>query len=58
MFQVSDESLDQDDQFYPVLQELIKSYHITKSYDAIRNYLTQKPFSEEKMKLNFENSTL
>lgn len=31
---------------------------IVKVYDALRNYLTKKPYSEEKWKLNFENSTL
>lgn len=31
---------------------------IVKAYDALRNYLTKKPYSEEKWKLNFENPTL
>lgn len=31
---------------------------IVKVYDMLRNYLTRKPYSEEKWKLNFENPTL
>ncbi|MCK9379261.1 MAG: type V CRISPR-associated protein Cas12a/Cpf1 [Candidatus Moranbacteria bacterium] len=31
---------------------------IVQSYNHIRNYLTQKPYSESKWKLNFENPTL
>lgn len=31
---------------------------ITPLYNMVRNYLTKKPYSEEKFKLNFNNSTL
>lgn len=31
---------------------------ITTLYNMARNYLTKKPYSEEKFKLNFDNSTL
>ena len=31
---------------------------IVQTYNKIRNYLTQKPYSEKKWKLNFENSSL
>ncbi len=31
---------------------------LTKLYDKVRNHLTRKPYSEEKVKLNFQNSTL
>lgn len=31
---------------------------IVQVYNHIRNYLTKKPYSQEKWKLNFENSTL
>ncbi len=31
---------------------------IVKEYNKLRNYLTKKPYSEEKWKLNFENATL
>ncbi|MCX7986434.1 MAG: type V CRISPR-associated protein Cas12a/Cpf1, partial [Bacteroidales bacterium] len=40
------------EQYYSVLNE------VTSLYNKARNYLTQKPFSVEKVKLNFENSTL
>lgn len=31
---------------------------ITPLYNKVRNFMTQKPFSQEKIKLNFENPTL
>jgi hypothetical protein len=31
---------------------------IVQNYNLLRNYLTKKPYSEEKWKLNFENATL
>jgi hypothetical protein len=31
---------------------------LVQGYDDVRNYLTKKPYSEEKWKLNFENATL
>jgi hypothetical protein len=31
---------------------------IVQTYNHLRNYLTKKPYSEDKWKLNFENSTL
>jgi len=42
-------------EFTPVYEELAK---IVPLYNKTRNYLTQKPYSIEKFKLNFENSTL
>lgn len=41
--------------FYPLWVELDK---VTPLYNKVRNYLTRKPYSQEKFKLNFENSTL
>lgn len=32
--------------------------NISRLYDRVRNYVTQKPYSTDKVKLNFENSTL
>jgi CRISPR-associated protein Cpf1 len=55
---VKDESKDKDYDFYNTLEYIIIDYPATKWYDAIRNYLTKKPFSEEKIKLNFDSSTL
>lgn len=34
------------------------SREIVRMYDDFRNYLTKKPYNEEKWKLNFENATL
>ena len=53
-----DES-DKDERFYGeflTYWEIIDS--ITPLYDKVRNYATRKPYSDEKIKLNFENSTL
>lgn len=48
---------EKDETFYV---EFLKYYHqlelLTLLYDKVRNYLTQKPYSVEKYKLNFENS--
>ncbi|MDR2189938.1 MAG: hypothetical protein LBP53_01820 [Candidatus Peribacteria bacterium] len=43
---------------YNDIDRIITEFSLTQQYDAIRNYLTQKPFSEEKIKLNFDCSTL
>lgn len=37
---------------------LIQDFDVNRYYDLIRNYVTKKPFSIEKMKLNFDCSTL
>lgn len=50
---------EKDDKFYgefaALWEELDK---ITPLYNMVRNYMTRKPYSIEKIKLNFENSTL
>ena len=50
---------EKDEKFYgeftALWEELDK---ITPLYNMVRNYLTRKPYSTEKIKLNFENSTL
>ena len=50
---------EKDDKFYgefiALWEELDK---ITPLYNMVRNYMTRKPYSTEKIKLNFENSTL
>ena len=54
-----DKAIDKDDNFYNNLEELyIELCEIIPLYNKTRNYLTQKPFSTEKIKLNFENPTL
>ncbi len=42
-------------EFVALWEELNK---ITPLYNRVRNYMTRKPYSIEKVKLNFENSTL
>lgn len=55
----ADAELAKDELFYgafaPVYEELQK---VTKLYDKVRNFVTQKPYSTEKVKLNFGCSTL
>ena len=50
---------DKDERFYAeflaIWEELNK---INPLYNMVRNYVTRKPYSTEKIKLNFENSTL
>jgi len=58
LFLLKDESKEKDTTFYNDLDHVVQDYPATKWYDAIRNYMTQKPYSEDKLKLNFDNSTL
>lgn len=46
------------DFWYDELQQLVDEFPIFELYNMTRNYLTKKPFSTEKVKLNFENGTL
>lgn len=56
---LNDATVDKDELFYsfyiPLFEQLNKTIPV---YNKVRNYLTKKPFSTEKIKLNFENSTL
>lgn len=48
-----------DGRFYADYDNITATLNnITPLYNMVRNYLTQRPYSEEKFKLNFENSTL
>ena len=48
-----------DERFYGEFTPLWESLdRLTPLYNKVRNYLTQKPYSLEKIKLNFENSSL
>lgn len=50
---------EKDERFYGEFTELWKVLdQVTPLYNKVRNYMTRKPYSTEKMKLNFENSTL
>ena len=51
--------LEKEDLFYQPFEECyFELSNITPLYNKVRNYITQKPYSNEKFKLNFEKSTL
>jgi CRISPR-associated protein Cpf1 len=53
------EQADKDELFYSSLTQLWEQLdEVTPLYNKVRNYMTRKPYSQEKIKLNFENSTL
>src|SRR5690606_34782514 len=55
----SDSTLEKDDVFYSQLNVWYEQLNqLVPLYNMVRNYATQKPYSTEKFKLNFENSTL
>lgn len=50
---------DKDERFYGEFTALWNELdQITPLYNMVRNYVTRKPYSEKKIKLNFQNSTL
>ncbi len=50
---------EKDERFYGEFTSLWMTLdQITPLYNKVRNYMTRKPYSTEKIKLNFENSTL
>ncbi|MBP7218971.1 MAG: type V CRISPR-associated protein Cas12a/Cpf1 [Paludibacteraceae bacterium] len=50
---------EKDERFYGEFASLWEVLdQITPIYNKVRNYMTRKPYSTEKIKLNFENSTL
>lgn len=54
-----DSILEKDQNFYGQLESWIQQLDLLiPLYNKVRNYATQKPYSIEKFKLNFENSTL
>lgn len=56
---VIDELVDKDMEFYSELDELNEDMsEIVNLYNKVRNYVTQKPYSQEKIKLNFGSPTL
>lgn len=55
----ADIALEKDAAFYGQLEPWYDSLkELIPLYNKVRNYATQKPYSIEKFKLNFENSTL
>lgn len=52
-------NLEKDENFYSSLEPYYRQLELLiPLYNKVRNYVTQKPYSVEKIKLNFENSTL
>ncbi len=50
---------DKDERFYGELSSLWEELDtVTPLYNMVRNYMTRKPYSQKKIKLNFENSVL
>lgn len=50
---------DKDNRFYSEFSEIWEQLNlITSLYNKVRNYMTKKPYSEEKIKVNFDNATL
>ncbi len=48
-----------DETFYGKFVDLFDSVStVDKLYDKVRNYMTQKPYSKDKIKLNFDNPQL
>lgn len=55
----AEDSLDKDPEFYSGYEEVLnKLKEIVYLYNKTRNYMTKKPFNEEKFKLNFGNAQL
>lgn len=55
----TDSVLEKDEIFYAEFSELYDQLKkLIPLYNKVRNYATQKPYSDKKVKLNFENSTL
>lgn len=53
------ETYEKDGGFYSIFDEIYEEIsRIIPLYNKVRNYLTKKPYSIEKYKLNFENETL
>lgn len=51
--------VDRDIAFYATFESYFESLSaVVKLYDKVRNFITKKSYSQEKFKLNFENSTL
>ncbi len=44
--------------FYARYDEYYKDFEFIKYYNAFRNFITKKPFDEDKIKLNFEKGNL
>ncbi|KIX20262.1 hypothetical protein SY27_14115 [Flavobacterium sp. 316] len=55
----SESITEKDNAFYDVFENYYEALNVvTPLYNMVRNYVTQKPYSTEKIKLNFENAQL
>jgi len=55
----NDSLLEKDQNFYGQFEPLMEQLNgLIPLYNKVRNYATQKPYSEEKVKLNFKNPEL
>jgi CRISPR-associated protein Cpf1 len=55
----SGEEVEKDERFYGTFQTIWDELDtVTPLYNKVRNWLTRKPYSTEKIKLNFDNSQL
>ncbi|PIW95358.1 MAG: hypothetical protein COZ85_00360 [Candidatus Moranbacteria bacterium CG_4_8_14_3_um_filter_34_16] len=52
------DKLEEDSAFYNPFIEYYENSHTWQYFNVFRNYLTQKPYKRDKIKLNFENGTL
>lgn len=58
-FYTNEVDIEKEPGFYGLFEPLFEQLNlIVPLYNLVRNYLTQKPYSTEKFKLNFQNSTL
>ena len=57
-YHVVKEAIEKNNIFNKTIEEFLQFSDLDKYYNAFRNHLSKKPFSTEKFKLNFENSTL
>jgi len=51
-------ALEEDGGFYTHFIDYYQSSHTWQYYNALRNHLTKKPYDTDKVKLNFDDSTL
>ena len=59
IFIIKSDITEKEHNFYSELEYCLEQLNpIMSLYNQTRNYLTQKPYSLEKFKLNFENATL
>ena len=57
-FMVTDAQANKDERFYGDIQPVYdKLRDFDRLYDKVRNYITKKPYTNDKIKLNFQTSS-